>query len=111
MWISTVTGTPGQGQAGYKNTCRQGVHYKLCGTIWSAAAAFKENGPLVGWAQRGEHLVVGVGGDRSRKEAERVAAQVANPTAVAVRANTVYITDAAYFTQDDPNLLTAHLER
>ena len=32
-----------------------------------------------------------------------------NPTAVAVRGDTVYVTDAAYFTGVDPNLLVAHL--
>jgi sugar lactone lactonase YvrE len=36
---------------------------------------------------------------------------VSNPTAVAVSGHTVYITDAAYFTMHDPNLIVAHLGR
>jgi len=34
-----------------------------------------------------------------------------NPTAVAVSGNTVYVTSAAYTHGDDPNLLTAQLDR
>lgn len=32
-----------------------------------------------------------------------------NPTSVAVRGNSAYVPSAAYFTQDDPNLLKAHV--
>ena len=32
-----------------------------------------------------------------------------NPTSVALRGSTVYVTSAAYTTGDDPNLLTARL--
>ncbi len=34
-----------------------------------------------------------------------------NPTAVAVRGDTVYVTSAAYLTGQDPNLLTARIRR
>jgi hypothetical protein len=34
---------------------------------------------------------------------------LSNPTSVAVRGSTVYITSGAYFTQVDPNLLLAKL--
>ncbi|GAB6902543.1 hypothetical protein [Kineosporia succinea] len=36
---------------------------------------------------------------------------LSNPSAVAVRGDTVYVTNAAYTTQKDPNLLVAHLGR
>jgi len=36
---------------------------------------------------------------------------LSNPTDVAVRHDTIYVTSAAYFTFNDPNLLTAHLHR
>jgi len=36
---------------------------------------------------------------------------LSNPTDVAVRHDTIYVTSAAYFTINDPNLLTAHLHR
>ncbi|WP_434600704.1 hypothetical protein [Streptomyces sp. A5-4] len=32
------------------------------------------------------------------------------PTATAVRAGTAYVTNAAYFTQQDPNLLLADID-
>ena len=34
-----------------------------------------------------------------------------NPTALAVRGNTVYVTSAAYLTRQDPNLLTARIQQ
>ncbi len=36
---------------------------------------------------------------------------LSNPTDVAVRHDTIYVTSAAYFTFNNPNLLTAHLHR
>jgi len=34
---------------------------------------------------------------------------LSNPTDIAVRHDTIYVTNAAYFTFTDPNLLIAHL--
>ncbi|KRD13284.1 MULTISPECIES: SMP-30/gluconolactonase/LRE family protein [unclassified Streptomyces] len=38
-------------------------------------------------------------------------AGLSNPTAVAVRGRTAYVTSAAYFSQKDPNLLLAHVRQ
>jgi hypothetical protein len=36
---------------------------------------------------------------------------LSNPTDVAVRGDSIYVTSAAYFTRNDPNLLVARLDR
>jgi hypothetical protein len=36
---------------------------------------------------------------------------LSDPTSLAVRGSTLYVNSAAYFTQQDPNLLVAHLNR
>jgi hypothetical protein len=73
--------------------------------------AFTGPGRTVLAATNQDSRVVLIGPDGTATTVLTAADGLSNPTAVAVRANTVYITDAAYFTQDDPNLLTAHLER
>ena len=56
-----------------------------------------------------ENKVISI--DRAGRTAEVLTAAdgLDNPTSVAVRGRTVYVTDGAYFTGQDPNLLTASL--
>lgn len=52
-----------------------------------------------------ENRVVAIGEDGTATTVLTTADGLSNPTAVAVRGRTVYVTDGAYFTGHDPNLL------
>lgn len=56
-----------------------------------------------------ENKVVLVNGNGTKKTVLTEVDGLSNPSAVAVRGTTVYVTSAAYTTQKDPNLLTAQL--
>ncbi|MFE7169638.1 hypothetical protein [Streptomyces sp. NPDC057616] len=58
----------------------------------------------------GDNEVVAVRPDGTRTVALTRADGLSNPTSLAVRGRTVYVDSAAYFTQQDPNLLTATLD-
>jgi hypothetical protein len=73
--------------------------------------AFTGRGDSVLAAVNQENRVVLVGADGRARTVLTSADGLSNPTAVAVRGRTVYVTDGAYFTGRDPNVLLASLTR
>lgn len=73
--------------------------------------AFVGAGDTVLAAINQDNRVILVHPDGTARTVLTAADGLSNPTSVAVRGGSVYITDAAYFTQHDPNLLAARLAR
>lgn len=73
--------------------------FSFIGNTDTALAALNSANEVALVEPDGSHAVVLTGQDGLR-----------TPTATAVRGGTVYVTSAAYFTQEDPNLLLADLD-
>ncbi|MGH7866702.1 MAG: hypothetical protein ACREP9_03480 [Candidatus Dormibacteraceae bacterium] len=113
VWVSNIsTGTllripiSPNGTAGTTRTMITGL-----GPIDDFAFTKFNHEPVILAAINPDNRVVLIKPDRSVSTVLTAADGLSNPTSVAIRNSTVYVTNGAYFNKHDPSLLTAQLDK
>ncbi|KAA2261826.1 hypothetical protein F0L68_15520 [Solihabitans fulvus] len=90
------------------------------GAAGTPRVAAEKLGPIDDFAFVGDRVLAAINADNrvvlideagSAKTVLTAQDGLSNPTSIALRGDTLYVANAAYFTAKDPNLLTAHLAR